>query len=172
MIENFSLLSPEEQKQFAADLIAKLNAAGTLSNETFNIFDIESDALDGSLYIGINADTTIERAATWQCGDREDASSVNDTYEFLELNAVDAKQLFKTTATEFEGYLLEVVGLEIDDYKIEDVSKVYSISNEDAGIGSYEFWGEIGYDSQPYCEVEGALAVNCTISGWLIVTSK
>lgn len=172
MVENFSLLSPEEQKQFAADLIAKLNAAGTLSNEAFEIFAVESDELDGSLSIGISTDTTIKRDATWQCEDHEDAYSITDNYSFLESDAADAKQLFKTTATEFEGYLLEIVGLEIDDYEVEDVSEVDSASEEDAGIGSYEVFGEVGYDSRPYCEVEGALAVSCSISGWLVVTPK
>lgn len=172
MIENFSLLSPEEQKQFATDLIAKLNAAGTLSDETFKIFAVESDELDGTLMIGITADATIKRGASWQCENRDEVRDVTDTYNFLEPSAADAKQLFKTTATEFEGYLLEVAALEIDDYKIEDVSEVYSISEEDAGIGSYEYWGEVGYDSQPYCEVRGALDIRCSISGWLVVTPK
>ena len=172
MIENFSLLSPSEQKQFAADLIAKLNTAKVLSDETLEIFDTEADELDGSLSIGISADTAISRDATWQCDDYDDASSMPSDYEFSNLDVEDAKQLFKTLTTEFEDYTLEVKYLEIGDYDVEEVSEVYDVSEEDSGIGSYEYWGHVEYDSQPYCEVEGALAVNCNISAWLIVTPK
>jgi hypothetical protein len=173
MIENFSLLSPEGQKQFAADLVAKLNEQMVFSDEVdFEIFDIEANEMDGSLNIGVSVNTSIDRDAAWQCGDSDEASSTPSDYDFSNLDKEDAKQAFKTLTAEFEGYTLELSDLEIDDEDVEAVSEVYDVTNEDAGIGHYEFWGETGYDSQPYCEVEGALAVNCSISAWLIVTPK
>jgi hypothetical protein len=58
--------------------------------------------------------------------------------------------------------------LEIDDVdEVETVEvEVDSISHEDAGIGHYEYWGEVGYDSRPYVEVEGTIvkACDCALS--------
>ena len=173
MIENFSLLSPEEQQQFAAELVAKLNAAKVFSDDSdLTIYDIDTDEMDGSIGIAIGVETAIDRDAYWQCGDSEEAYDMPEHYDFTESSSEDAKKAFKTLATDFEGYILELREFDIEDYDVEGVSEVYDIENEDAGIGSYEYWGDTGYDSQPYCEVNGSLDVSCGISAWLVVTPK
>ena len=57
-------------------------------------------------------------------------------------------------STVIDGYNIE---LEISDVDANDTVEIEvdSISHEDAGIGSYEYWGEVGYDSRPYVEVGG-----------------
>lgn len=45
------------------------------------------------------------------------------------------------------------------DYEIEDVED-YELESGDDGIGSYEYWGSVGYDSRPY-----TIAVNITWIG-------
>ena len=103
----------------------------------------------------------VSREATWTCSDEEDVN-VDPGYDadYKEFIFEDAKTAFKTLEAVLEGYK---VSLEIDDVDEEKTIEVNAdkYSHEDNGIGQYEYWGETGYDSQPYIEVEGTIVKGC-----------
>ena len=171
VIENFATLPVEEQIKFAKDLIEKLNLGNTFTDETdFEFQDVEPDDVTGGLWVIASTSNPIgvRREATWTAGDEDDAyedPGVDADYEaFL---TTDVKNSFKTLATTFDGYN---VSLQLDDAEEDDTInaeiEVDKISHEDAGIGSYEFWGHVGYDSHPYVEVTGTIvkACDCNVS--------
>lgn len=170
-IENFIALSVEEQIMFAKALLDKFNSEHIVSDKTILEFqDVEVDDIDGGLWITASPATPIlvSREATWTAGDEEGASEdPGNEAEYMNLLRDDTKKTFKTLSAELDGYK---VSLKIDDVDedetIEAEVEVDKISHEDAGIGSYEFWGFNGYDSQPYVEVEGTItrAYDCTIT--------
>ena len=164
-IENFAAVSFEEQKAFAEALVKTINSESTFTDQTdFKVTGVEADEMTGGLVIILEPEDTFEvvREATWTCDDRDDAGSTPDDPEYVNYAFEDAKKAFKTLAAELDGY---TVTLSVDDVDTENITdvEVESISNEDAGIGHYEFWGEEGYDSQPYCEVEGTIIHACTV---------
>jgi hypothetical protein len=153
-----------EQKAFAEALVKTINSENTFTDQVdFKVTGIEADEMTGGLTIILEHDNTIEvkREAIWTCADSDEANSPQDP-DFADLLANDAKNAFKTLAVELEGYS---VTLSVDDVDEEETAEVEvdSISDEDSGIGSYEFWGEHGYDSQPYCEVEGTIVKACAV---------
>jgi hypothetical protein len=166
VIENFAELSAKEQLDFATALVKTINSENTFTDQTdFKVTGVEVFEMTGGLSIMLDLEDTLEvrRKATWTCDTTEDAAYEEpDDPDFDDRSLNDAKKAFKTLVTELEGY---TISLEVDDVDIEEISEVEvdSISKEDAGIGHYEFWGEEGYDSQPYCEVEGTLTQACTI---------
>lgn len=172
MIDNFSILSPEEQMKFAQELLAKVNAAQTfLHGDEMKLDELEANELDGSLDIFFSVeDFEVGREAEWQVGNEDEAYQTPrySDVEFTGRAADEVKAEFKTTRAEFEGYQLEITNLQIDDQDITN-SEVASTSDEDAGIGHYEYWGAEGYDSRPYVQVEGTVYCNCSISGCLNV---
>jgi hypothetical protein len=60
-----------------------------------------------------------------------------------------------------EGYKVSLDISDVDEDEAIEV-EVDNISHEDSGIGSYEYWGHMEYDSQPYVEVEGTIVKACT----------
>jgi hypothetical protein len=165
VIENFAELSVKEQFDFAAALVKTLNSEKTFSSDVeFEVAGIEADDMTGGLAIILSHKDLIEvsRPAVWTCSDEDEAGHVPEDADFDNLKFEDAKKVFKTLAAEIEGYS---ISLEIDDVEEEHIVEVEvdKITDEDAGIGHYEFWGETGYDSQPYCEVTGTLVQECTI---------
>lgn len=165
VIENFVELSFEEQKAFAEALVKTINSESIFTDQAnFKISGVEADEMTGGLTIELEPEDTIDvqRSATWTCGDREEASNTPDDPDFAELTFSDAKRAFKTSAVELEGYSVVLDIVDVDTEEITDV-EVDSVRDEDAGIGSYEYWGDVRYDSQPYCEVEGTLTQACTV---------
>lgn len=165
VIENFVELSFEEQKAFAEALVKTINSESIFTDQAnFKVSGVDADEMTGGLTIELELEDTFEvkREATWTCGDRDEASNTPDDPEFTNLIFSDAKRAFKTSAVELEGY---VVTLNVDDVDAEETTdvEVDSVRDEDAGIGSYEYWGDVRYDSQPYCEVEGTLTQACTV---------
>lgn len=164
VIENFAAVSFEEQKKFAEALVKTINSEGTFTSEVnFKVSGIEADEMTGGLIIELEHEDTIEveREATWTCADRAEASSPEDP-DFTDLLSNDVKKAFKTLAVELEGYSVTLSVDDVDEGETVEV-EVDSISDEDGGIGSYEYWGSTGYDSDPYCEVEGTIVKACTI---------
>lgn len=169
VIENFAALSAQKQREFAAALIKTINSESTfISNITFDLVNVEADDMTGGLLIEVSHEPMIEvtRKATWQAGDEDEASSGPDSdygADYSEAVTTDAEKAFKTLSTEIDGY---TVSLDISDVDEEETIEVEidHISHEDSGIGHYEFWGEPGYDSQPYVEVEGTIVQACTCS--------
>jgi hypothetical protein len=170
VIENFSTLSQEELKQFAEELLDKINAESIFSSETDFEFDntawwgakdangaritgaFQTDDMTGDLDIALVTanDVSASVKATWQ-------ASEDDPYDFdyASEDYPDFDEVFVKEAI-IDGYK---VTLEVNDYdfvETEDV-EVDDYTAEDSGIGHYEYWGHRGYDSHPYLEVEGTL---------------
>lgn len=173
VIENFAALSVQEQRDFAETLVKTINTEKTFTDYELKVETVEADDMTGGLVIELAHEELIEitRNATWTCGDSEEAEDKPDDAEFENYVWEDAKQVFKTLTADLEGYSLE---LDISDADVEDTVEVEAehVSHEDAGIGHYEFWGDVGYDSRPYCEVEGTITQACTVYLTLFVEAK
>lgn len=167
VIENFAALPYKEQREFAAGLLTKINSEHIFSEDTlFELVDIEADDLTGGLIIEVSHPDYIEvsREATWAC-DTEDEAESDPGYdaEYEESLIEDTKKAFKALSTVIEGY---TVALEISDVDAVDTVAVEAdhISNEDSGIGDYEYFGFRGHDSRPYVEVSGTIVKACECS--------
>lgn len=165
VIENFAVVSFEEQKAFAEALVKTINSESTFTNEVnFKVTGVEADEMTGGLIIELEHEDTIEveREATWTCAKSAEADRTPEDPDFTDSIFRDAEKAFKTLAVELEGYS---VTLSIDDVDEEETVEVEvsSAIDDDSGMGSYEFWGERGYDSRPYCEAEGTIVKACTI---------
>lgn len=171
IIENFAALSIKEQVEFAKTLLRTINSEKIFSDETiFEFQDVEADDLTGGLLISISHTDpiSISRKASWIAGDEEGAGEdPGEETDYANSVFVDVKKAFKTLAAVIEGYQ---VSLHIDDldenYDIDAEIDIDRISHENSGIGSYEFWGDKGYDSNPYVEVDGTItrAYDCALS--------
>jgi hypothetical protein len=171
IIENFAELSEKEQREFAEAFIKTINSEHTFTAEVdFVVDDVEADDITGGLWIGVSHTDAfaVEREATWQAADEDEANSTPDDPEYECSIYDDIKSCFKTLSTEIDGYEVSLDISEVDEDLIEDVT-VNDISYEDSGIGSYEYWGDIGYDSQPYVEVTGVLTTSCSCAGTFFV---
>lgn len=162
LITDFKALPAWELQRFAEGLVHKVNAECIFSKEVdFKIEEVEVHE-NGDLVIGITNDdryvpATVE--ASWSCSDEDEIYSPEDPD--IEGSTLDAlEQSFVTFSANVDGYDVE---LTIDDYDKDDIQEVdvTSTTAEDAGIGSYEYWGHIGYDSRPYLEVEGTITYGC-----------
>jgi hypothetical protein len=171
VIENFSLLSKQEQKDFAEALVKTINSERTfIDGHPFEIYygngGIEADDTTGNLYIDISHKDFIEvdRDATWQ-GD-----SPEDVYdpEYYDTDEVDIKKAFKTTSAVIDGYK---VTLDVADYNYDKIVnyQVGKTTQEDDGIGPYEYWGVQGYDSRPYTESTGVVTITYDVALYLTV---
>jgi hypothetical protein len=171
IIENFAALSIKEQVEFAKTLLKTINSEKIFSDETvFEFQDVEADDLTGGLLISISHTDSISvsRGASWTAGDEEGAEEdPGEEADYTNSIFVDAKKALKTLSAVIEGYQ---VSLHIDDvdenYDVDAEISIDRISHEDSGIGSYEFWGDKGYDSHPYVEVDGTItrAYDCTLT--------
>lgn len=155
VIENFSTLSREELNQFAKKLLDKINAESLITDEVDLQLPTDEDAIwanemTGNLHIALDAvDISGAVGATWQ-------SPVDEPYEFDDADE-DGEPDFDGALNKevvVDGYKVTVT---VDDYEyLERLEvEVLDYSEEDSGIGSYEFWGSREYDSHPYLEVEG-----------------
>ena len=164
LIKNFAAIPFQEQMKFAEALLKTINSESIFSSEVdFEIIKVEADELDGSLMIEVSHTGTIEvsRKATWQASDEENAS-VDPGYDadYEESIYTDAEKSFKTLSAMIEGYKVSLDIAEVDEVETTEI-EVATISHEDSGIGHYEYWGEIGYDSHPYVEVKGTIVKAC-----------
>ena len=162
-IENFIGLPFEEQKKFAETLVKTINTERTFTSDVdFKLFSVEED-ISGGLIIVVEHDGLIEvpREATWQCS-KEDEIHEDPGYSANYTNYVydEAKKAFKTLSAEIEGYK---VSLEVDDITEKETVEVNvdDYSHEDSGVGWYEYGSEVGYDSDPYIQVEGTIVKGC-----------
>lgn len=166
VIENFAILSEQEQHEFAEALLKTINTEGTFTSDTdFVLRTVEASDLTGELIIEVDHTKPIEvpRKATWQCIDEEEAYSINsdpDEPEYENDGYTDIAKALRTTSATIDGYTVTV---EVVDYnEIETVAvEVDEVSHEDAGIGHFEFWGHDEYDSRPYVEVTGNIVKTC-----------
>lgn len=152
LIDNFSLLTKEEQMQFAVELLNKVNETGIFS-DTIKLDQIDPDYgaeandMDGSLTIYIDLDR-LDYSREFATDDVD-----QDTweYEYIQDAEEAALKTFKTTKAVLDGYDLE---LRIEDMPNEEQEGTEIESSrshhEDDGIGWHEFWGDVSYDSRPY----------------------
>lgn len=168
VIENFSALSVEEQLKFAEALVKTLNSEATfIDGVSLSVKKVEADDMTGGLIIEVSHDPKIEvaRNADWTC-DSEEETDADPGYDadYENSAAEDAEQAFKALSTKIEGYTVSLSVEDTDEEEFLD-TRVDKISHEDDGIGSYEYFGFTGYDSQPYIQVEGAVvqALVCDI---------
>ena len=169
MVDNFAMLSIEEKVDFAKTLLNKINSEDVFTNLTnFEFQDVDYNDLTGDFAIEVSLANPIEvkRFATWQAGDEEGASEgPGDDADYENSIYEDVNKTFKTLKATVDGYDITLVLSDVDEGEDADV-EIENISHEDAGIGSYEFWGFKGYDSQPYVEVTGTVTrlCDCTLS--------
>lgn len=163
-IENFAALSEPELKTFAEELVKVVNDKGVFTDwANFTVTEVEADDLTGSLliYISHGADLLdVTRPATWHASDDEDAYSVPEDAEFENSIYNDAVTAFKTMSTEINGYKVSLAICDVDEEQTTEVI-VDTMTDADDGIGWYEYWGDVQYDSIPYVEVEGSLVKAC-----------
>jgi hypothetical protein len=165
VIENFAALSAQEQRTFAEALIKTINSESIFSSEVnFEITAVEAEEMSGGLWIeASNADPVdVAREASWQAAD-EDEASYDPGYDADYTGTIfdDIKSSFKTMEATIEGYRVSLDITDVDEDETIEV-EVDRISHEDSGIGHYEYWGDVGYDSHPYVEVEGTIIKACT----------
>lgn len=173
VIENFSVISAKEQRDFAEALVKTVNSERIFTDETnFTIREVTADSTTGDLTIELDHDEliSITREATWTCYDEDEIHS-DPGYEAYYVQSIydDAKKAFKTMSTEIEGYTVELDIADVDEEETIEV-EVDDYSHEDSGIGHYEYWGHSGYDSSPYIEVEGTLVKGCSCALALFVS--
>ncbi len=166
VIENFAELSEQEQRAFAEALMKTINSEHTFTSESdFKVTSIEADDMSGGLFIEVTNTEPIEVGckATWQAADEDDAYSepddINVKYEIDVYDAVEST--FKTKEAVIEGYEVSLHEVYDVDEKFVDV-EIDDISDEDSGIGSYEYFGFTGYDSNEYVEAKGTILYECT----------
>ena len=164
VIENFAVLPAKDQIDFATKLLEKINAERMfITDNKFELDGVEPDDLTGGLTLLVSLVNPVEvpRKATWTCADVEDIED-DPGYDadYEDYLFEDAKKAFKTLSTVIDGYTVE---LDIADANEDSTAEVKAehISHEDAGIGRYEYWGEIGHDSHPYVKVEGPIVKYC-----------
>lgn len=173
-IKDFNKATDAEIQELAKDLITKINTDNILYNgSNFKIDNVEVDELKGMLYIDISIPDDEEgigvyRDAQWQALDTSDMYHPEDI-DYGNTLEKDLLASFNTTSTNIDGY---DVSLSVNDADVEDIIdvEVDSYSEEDSGIGSYEYWGATGYDSHPYLEVEGTIIQACSCYCTLDVT--
>lgn len=169
IIEDFAELSEQEQLEFAEDLISEINNAHIFSSSVdFEVTSVTTNNTDGGLLIEASHTEVIEvsRAASWQADD-EDAAHCPAHTDIDYNNSVykDAAKAFNTKKATINGYTVSLDIEEVEEDEIVEV-EIDTITDEDSGIGSYEYFGFTGYDSNPYVEVEGTIiqACTCTLS--------
>lgn len=169
VIENFNELSESELLQFAKELVQKINAENIFSSiVNFTVSAVEADEMTGDLLIEISHGDLLDvpRAATWTCSDEDEVySDPGSEAEYQESIFKDVESTFTTLKATVDGYAVELSVDDADDEETIEV-EVDSYTNEDAGIGYYEYGGVDGYDSDPYIEVEGTIirACSCVLS--------
>ena len=168
VIENFAALSEQEQQKFAATLLKTINSKKTfVDNNSFKIDRVEADEFTGGLIIEISHTESIDvvRPATWSANDTEDVNDAPEYPDYINNILEDVKAAFKTTETIINGYKVSLEIVDVDETDTVDI-EVDSYEDADDGIGSYEYWGVRGYDSDPYISVEGTIvkACDCTLA--------
>lgn len=175
VIENFNNLTQEELLEFVNKIIKTVNSEHIFSNDiTFELdtsssSGIEISEFDGNLYIPLTHKDllSVPRKAEWSCETEDDIYHVEDP-DFEDWIYEDAEKVLKTLSTELDGYKLSI---SVDDAESEETTDVDvdDYHADDDGIGSYEYWGHVGYDSHPFYAVEGTITQDCTCYLTLVV---
>lgn len=182
LIENFAELSAHELKKFADDIINKVNAEHLFAPDIeLRLTDdgqdnIVPDEMTGDLdiYVEPTEDVLVGRGAYWTC-DIDDENYDRGTPEdpdYFDTIMKDIKKAFPTKTVSIDGYSVTIEAYDWGDCDTGEVREVTSVEEDDDGIGSYEYWGEIGYDSRPFLAVEGIIDCPTSLYVSLIVTPE
>ena len=114
MIENFAVLSKQEQQYFVDALLKTVNSEGTFSSDVkFELYNgpdnISSDDITGCLIISLaNVTVDVPRTATWQADSEDVAGEDPDNYlndiDYSNSAEDDIKSVFKTTTAVIDQY--------------------------------------------------------------------
>ena len=177
LIENFAELSAQELKEFADGLISKVNADHLFAPDIeLRLCDDSQDNIvpdemtgDLDIYVEPTEEVIIGREAYWSCGmddDYEYGTPEDPDYSYGILE--DIKKAFPTKTVSIDGYSVTIEAYDYADWDTGEVGKIISATEDDDGIGSYEYWGEIGYDSRPFMAIEGV--IDCPTSIYVSLT--
>lgn len=132
----------------------------------------DADGPDTAILVGCNATMTLQ--ADWDGTENDDtpdnSSEVNLQDGDSPIDALEDAIRHNVTFPIILSNGKKVVDFEIadGDYSMTDYS-VDSSSHEDDGIGSYEYWGMVGYDSKPYVRYVGKITYDITCSIFLSI---
>ena len=163
-IEDFEDSTEAEQKMFVNSLVSKINTEHLFTSEVdFIVDDYWTEDCSKKLVVTLSHGGAVEvtREASWQCGTSDHINDMPEDIEYYKSSITDVASVFKTGPFVVDNYK---VTLAVDDVDTEEACDVEATnySNEDDGIGFFEFWGHKGYDSRPYIQVEGNVACKCT----------
>ena len=165
VIENFAALTEQEQRQFAEQLVAKINAENIiLPGNTLTILEVEADELTGNLWISLDHEDGIvaARPAGWTTGSEEYTNHpASENIEYANTIDEDARKELKTLSAVVDGYNVTVT-TDVVDWD-EDEFEVDSTDYQKDGF-SYEYWGTSGYEDTSYYECEGTVYCTCTVA--------
>lgn len=179
VIENFAILSTKEQHEFADKLLKTLNSEKTFLDVELVIEEVEADELSGDLVIMASTTEAVEaeRNGTWATGYSRDEEEIYDLthatpdsmyVDFEDSEDEAAAKALKARSADLEGYTVTIEVENVTESDLESVSEVDEVTEDDAGIGDYEYFGFKGTDTQPYLEVQGTLF--CTLYPYLRLT--
>ena len=168
VIENFAALSTKEQHEFADKLLKTINSEKAFLDAELIIEDVEADELSGDLVIMASTTEAVEvdREGTWSTGYSSDddeayelthATPARRDVDFEDSEEEAVTKALKVRSVDLEGYTVTIEVDNIAESDIESVSEVNEVTEDDAGIGDYEYFGFRGTDSQPYLVVQGTL---------------
>lgn len=173
VVENFNELSNEELQKFAQEMLAKINSSSLSGDAYFELVEAYADEMTGDLVIDAQQNDDpiyIERYGHWQADEDDDQPYGIDSIEFEDSEKADVESTFSKGPVVIDDYNVE---MEIVDFEFtREIVEVDVSSTEaaDDGIGSYEYWGEVGYDSRPYTEVTGSIVQECYVSALFIIS--
>ena len=121
-------------------------------------YDINNiEIIDNFAVISIHVtDADIYTRVTWN-EDKEEKTNISP-------NDLSIEDLFPALPMNTTEATMEIINIDYDFNTMKNI--VYEA--KDDGIGPYEFWGEIGYDSHPYMEVSADMKI--TISADIFIT--
>ena len=179
-IKDFSLLSKDELKAFAAKILEQVNASQVfIDGEKFtpDFGQMTIDKLTGDLEfvvcLGDTEKLTVTVDTEWSCDlDCEDLGRPSERDIDIDLKYEKQDEILesalKAKEAVIDGYQVSIATSELEKREVIDVDVTDSYP-DDSGIGEYEFWGATGYDSHPYTHVEGKATVACDGYYWIVV---
>lgn len=177
-VDDFSKLSEQQIKQLSNKIIDKINAEHLFFDFDITLVgDPQVDAATGDLLLQADsADTVyVSRQAHWTCSiyDEDCTEEAPKNPEFAEDLMDDIQEAFPTKTISIDGYSVTMTVWDAM-YTTQQCipSEIINAEEEDDGIGSYEYWGQIGWDSRPYRAIDGILDCPVSISISLTVTPK
>lgn len=167
IVENFDLLSDQEQKTFAKEIISKINTEQAFGPDLVFKLDetsIWADSTTGGINLRVTPEQPlfIKRKAYWQCYDEEVTNEFHwSDAEFQDTLDEAAEAYFRTLTTETDCYKIYLEVLDVERVGEYEIVEYTDVDKSDGGIGYYEYFGATGIDSRPFYEIEGTVGAKC-----------